>query len=265
MQYKQIQKIIIDKRKLDNLIRIGCPDEQLLQIIKTGKFKKTGDKLIDDTLECLIDFRSFKNWGGNHNPNGINGCNIKKKRGQVDHQVDRQDGGQVVDKDKDKDISNNTINFNYSNNTNTCQSNNINNSNNTNMDSKNQNENQIENKFDEFWKLYTPVKASDGRFVAKGSKQKCFEKYKKLINKGVEHGKIINGLERYLAYCRINGHCSCGAEVFINQRRFENDYSDSECVSSSKNDNGRRPVSISKIALELERESKIDEKDSIPF
>ncbi len=104
MQYKNATKIIIDKRKLDILIRLGCPDNQILELIKIGKFTPTGDSLIDETLECLVDFKEFKNWGGNHNPKGINGCNKKKKRGQVDQQVDKQDDCQVVDKDIDKDI-----------------------------------------------------------------------------------------------------------------------------------------------------------------
>lgn len=94
MQYKQNQKIIIDKRKLDILIRIGCPDEQLLQLIKTGTFEKTGDKLIDDTLECLVDIKDFNNWGGVREGAG------RKKKNQVDNQDDRQ----LEDIDKDKDI-----------------------------------------------------------------------------------------------------------------------------------------------------------------
>ena len=104
MQYKNATKIIIDKRKLDILIRLGCPDNQILQLLKTGKFTPTGDSLIDETLECLVDFKEFKNWGGNHNPKGINGCNKNKKRSQVDQQVDSQDDCQVVDKNKDIDI-----------------------------------------------------------------------------------------------------------------------------------------------------------------
>ena len=106
MQYKNATKIIIDKRKLDVLIRIGCPDSQILQLIKTGKFTKTGDSLIDETLECLVDFKEFKNWGGNHNPKGISGYNKKKNNrqvdGQVDCQVDKQVDCQVVDKDNNK-------------------------------------------------------------------------------------------------------------------------------------------------------------------
>ena len=104
MQSRITKKIIIDEQKLNVLIRLGCPDDRLLSVIKTGKFEKVGDNIIDEILECLVDRKEFKNWGGNHNPNGINNCNKKKKRGQVDQQVDGQVGGQVVDKDKDIDI-----------------------------------------------------------------------------------------------------------------------------------------------------------------
>lgn len=57
MQYQKNQKIIIDSRKLEVLIRFGCPDEIILQKIKTGKSKKTGDKLIDEMLDSLISFK----------------------------------------------------------------------------------------------------------------------------------------------------------------------------------------------------------------
>ena len=118
---------------MDILIRLGCPDKPLLEILKTGKFTKTGDKLIDETLESLVDFKCFKNWGGNHNPKGINGCNKTKKLGQVDlqvdQQVDRSRFGQVEDRDRDinkyllefkefireypREVNNNKYNLNY--------------------------------------------------------------------------------------------------------------------------------------------------------
>lgn len=133
MDYKDSTKIIFNKRKLDILIRLGCPDKPLLEILKTGKFTKTGDKLIDETLESLVDFKCFKNWGGNHNPKGINGCNKTKKLGQVDlqvdQQVDRSRFGQVEDRDRDinkyllefkefireypREVNNNKYNLNY--------------------------------------------------------------------------------------------------------------------------------------------------------
>lgn len=107
MQFRTTKKLIIDEQKLNVLIRLGCPDDRLLSVIKTGKFEKTGDQIIDEILECFIDRKEFKNWGGNHNPKGINNCKKRKNRGQVDQQVDNQDEGQdigqVVDKDIDKD------------------------------------------------------------------------------------------------------------------------------------------------------------------
>lgn len=81
------------------------------------------------------------------------------------------------------------------------------------------------NRFDEFWKKYEPVKGYDDRVVAKGSKSRCLDKYKKIIQK-VEEQKIIDGVERYLNYCKRNKICSCGVEVFLNQRRWENEYPD---------------------------------------
>lgn len=104
MQFKKTKKLIIDEQKLNVLIRLGCPDDKLLSVIKTGKFEKTGDQIIDEILECLVDKKEFKNWGGNHNPKGINGYNKKKNLCQVDQQVDRSRLGQDVDKDLDKDI-----------------------------------------------------------------------------------------------------------------------------------------------------------------
>ena len=102
MQYKNTQKIIIDKRKLDVLLRLGNFDTQLLELIKTGTFTKTGDDLVDDTLECLIDVKLFKNWGGKRDNAGRPPKNHLEK--QLDNQDENQDAIQVVDKDKDKDI-----------------------------------------------------------------------------------------------------------------------------------------------------------------
>ena len=238
MQYKEAKKIIIDKHKLEILIRLGCPDSNILSIIKTGKFEKTGDSLIDETLECLCDFKSFKNWGGNHNPLGINGSKITKNRGQVDHQVDHQVDGQVVDKDKDKDKD---------------------------KEEDIDKDNIYYLQFENFWSLYTPIKSREGNYVAKGNKQKCYKKFVNLMKEGVKYETIIGNLEKYLQYCRKNGYCSCGVEVYLNQRRFENDYGQSECVDSEVRDNQRRPVSIVKIADELAKESRYDDSDSIPF
>lgn len=97
MQYKQNQKIIIDKRKLDILIRIGCPDELILQTIKTGTFTKTGDSLIDDTLECLIDVRDFENWGGTRKGAG------RKRKNQDENHLENQVDNHLVNQDVNQD------------------------------------------------------------------------------------------------------------------------------------------------------------------
>jgi len=80
-----------------------------------------------------------------------------------------------------------------------------------------------ENRFDEFWETYKPVTGRDGTKVAKGSRSRCQEKYEKVI-KSTDEEKIITGLKKYLDYCEKNKLCSCGAEVFLNQKRWENEY-----------------------------------------
>ena len=104
MQYKSNTKILIDKRKLQTLLRLGCPKEIITDLIFEGKLFLTGDKLIDDNLEALIEEKEFKNWGGNRNPKGNNQYSL----GQVDHNLDHgqvigQEVGQLADKDTDKD------------------------------------------------------------------------------------------------------------------------------------------------------------------
>lgn len=113
-----------------------------------------------------------------------------------------------------------------------------------------------ENEFNEFWKLYTPIKGYDGRFVAKGNKKICNSKFKKLLKEGVKYETIIGGLKRYLEYCQKNGICSCGAEVFINQRRYENDYSGSGAIQGGTSTNASRErFGIIDIAREFIQES----------
>jgi len=234
--------MIIDKRKFDLLIRLGCPDEIIFEKIKTGKCKKTGDKFIDETIECLIDLRSFKNWGGSRKNAGRKGNQLEN---QDEIQVENQDAFQVVDKDIDidKDINNRVIKERG-------------------LRGK---QSKGEEEFEEFWKHYTPVKGKDGHFVAKGNKAACMKKYINLLNEGVKSETIIGNLEQYLKYCQANGYSSCGAEVYLNQRRFENDYSGIGCVDSKAGSVQRRPVSIVEIANELARESPYDDTDCVQF
>lgn len=78
-------------------------------------------------------------------------------------------------------------------------------------------------RFDEFWEKYKPVKGKDGTIVNKGSRSDCYNRYSRII-RDVDEQTIIDGLERYLTYCRESNICSCGAAVFLNQRRWEYEY-----------------------------------------
>ena len=198
MQYKNATKIIIDKRKLDILIRLGCPDNQILELIKTGKFTKTGDSLIDETLECLADFKEFKNWGGNHNPKGINGCNKKKKRGQVDIQVDKQDDCQVVDKDIDKDKEEDKD-----------------------LNKKNNKKEIYKEKFEEWWSYFPKLRA--------GSKEKTFEKYIKTIEKEkLTPEWLLERVKEYSKSREVENGYACGGERYFNDCKYNNHYELSE-------------------------------------
>ena len=113
MQYKNTKKIILDQRKLETLFRIGCPDNLIIELLKTGTFTPTGDSLIDDNLESLIDHKLFnnENWGGKREGAGRPKNNQDKNQDEI--QVDNQDKNQ----DTDKDIYNNSRNNIYNNNT----------------------------------------------------------------------------------------------------------------------------------------------------
>lgn len=106
MQYKNNKKIIIDQRKLEFLFRLGCPDKQIIELLKTGDFTSTGDNLIDETLESLLDFKVFENWGGARKKSGRKAQKTNKNNhlenqdeNQVENHLENQDDGQDVDKD----------------------------------------------------------------------------------------------------------------------------------------------------------------------
>ena len=114
MQYKDTKKIMIDQRKLETLFRIGCPDNLIIELLKTKTFTPTGDSLIDDNLETLLDYRYFVNngWGGKRNGAGRKSQKTSKNNhleNQDENQLDNQDANQNKIKfvDKDIDIDNN--------------------------------------------------------------------------------------------------------------------------------------------------------------
>lgn len=118
MNFQKNTKISIDKRKLETLLRLGCQESIIWEYIKTGELKLTGDSLIDDNLETLIDIKVFDNWGGKRKGAGRKSQKTLKKNQleiQDDNQLENQDVIQVVDKDIDID---NNININNNNNIN---------------------------------------------------------------------------------------------------------------------------------------------------
>jgi hypothetical protein len=92
----------------------------------------------------------------------------------------------------------------------------------------------IETEFDEFWKSYTPVKTSSGKFVEKGSKKSAKEAF---IKQRSIHSfdDIFNGCAQYLANCYRNDTLSCQASVCLNQERFLGDFN-SQTLNVQKND-----------------------------
>lgn len=117
MQYKETKKIMIDQRKLETLFRIGCPDNLIIELLKTRTFTPTGDSLIDDNLESLLDYKYFVNngWGGKRNGAGRKSQKTSKNNhleNQDENQVDNQDANQDIIKPVDKDIDNIKNKFN---------------------------------------------------------------------------------------------------------------------------------------------------------
>ena len=90
MQYQTNVKIVIDKRKLDTLIRLGVSDGNLLSLIKTQRFEPTGDSLIDEYLSTLVDVRDFSKWGGSRKNSGKKPKNNQLEK-QDDFHLEKQD------------------------------------------------------------------------------------------------------------------------------------------------------------------------------
>ena len=195
MQYKQSPKIIIDQRKLDLLTRLGCSEKVIFSAIIGREYKPTGDNLIDETLECLVDRRLFENWGGSRVGAGRKTAKKNQLENQDENHLVNQDGLQVVDIDKDKESDKDII-----------------------------------NKFESFWSLYTPIKTSDG-FVAKGNKQLAQKAFTKAL-KGASYETIIRGLEQYLTFCRENNRYTKQASTWLNQRGWEDDYGDNQAIQA---------------------------------
>lgn len=207
MQYKTNIKLVIDKRKLETLLRLNCPKEILTDLIFEGKLTLTGDSLIDDNLESLMEIKEFNNWGGGREGAG------RPKKIQVKNQVKNQDENQLEkdliffkcnqladkdidkDKDKDKDIDKDTIQ----------------------VKSKKPNKNTYMPEFETFFSSYPK----------KEDKKKAYEAFKRALKEGATLSTLLEGVNRYKEFLDSNN-----TEVqyikypatWLNGRCWENEY-----------------------------------------
>jgi hypothetical protein len=93
-------KVIVDKQKLDALVRLGCPAETIIAALcgkkaRCNQLDFQDDFQVDFVNEILSSFcteKSFSNWGGTRTGSGRP---RKSKNNQVDFQVDNQVDFQV--------------------------------------------------------------------------------------------------------------------------------------------------------------------------
>ena len=215
MQYKNTQKIVIDKRKLDILLRLNCPKENIYEAIVNNKIIYTNDELIDDNLESFVDIKIFDNWGGARNGAGRKSSNNNKKNqdeiqdvNQDEIQDVNQDTIQVVDIDididKDIDKKNNKL---------------IN--------------KELGNKFIEFYSNY-PKKVS---------KENAKKKFISILqNKKASFEQLMQGLEKYKNYIvcnKIEKQYIKHPATWLNQGCWEDVYEEKQEINNPYMHNAR--------------------------
>ena len=209
MQYQKNVKIVIDKRKLDTLVRLGVSDENLLSVIKTQRFEPTGDSLIDDYLSTLVDIKEFSNWGGNRKNSGRKPKNNQLEN-QDDFHLENQDESNLEDKDIDIE-SDSEYDFDQKNDS----------------DSKKEKGKKKESllalpdplstEFNEFWADYPKQRA--------GSKQNAYKAFLKAVKeKRATAEKILSSVKEYAQSDEVKRGFAKGAAAWLNDDRFNNIY-----------------------------------------
>lgn len=217
MQYQTNVKIVIDKRKLDTLIRLGVSDENLLSLIKTQRFEPTGDSLIDEYLSTLIDVKEFSNWGGSRKNSGRKPKNNQLEN-QDDFHLEKQDDFQLENQDEsnleDKDIdieSDSQSSFDKNNDS----------------DSKKEKckkkesllalPDPLSTAFNEFWADYPKQRAA--------SKQNAYKAFLKAIKeKRATVEKILSSVKEYAQSEEVRKGFAKGAAAWLNDDRFNSFY-----------------------------------------
>lgn len=110
MKYKTETHIVIDARKLDILLRLGCDEHIIMSAICGKKIKSTGDNLIDEILGCFVTKKTYTNWGGSR----INSGKKPKKLNQVEKQLENQVDTQLGTITITNTLTDNNINNNNS-------------------------------------------------------------------------------------------------------------------------------------------------------
>lgn len=77
-------------------------------------------------------------------------------------------------------------------------------------------------RFEEFWKMYLPVKCTDGRFTDKGSKQEAYKAFKKALQKD-SFENIKEGLKRYLKKKSVCDSMTANVSTFLNKERWKDE------------------------------------------
>lgn len=85
--------------------------------------------------------------------------------------------------------------------------------------------NDLDNKFEELWKIYTPYETREGHSVGKGAKKLAKDKFVKTVAKGADPDDIIQGTRLYIADCHRRKSLTKNVPTFLNQEQWK-DYLD---------------------------------------
>jgi hypothetical protein len=100
---------------------------------------------------------------------------------------------------------------------------NSNNKSNSNSNSNNKVIVQNENHFEQFWTYYTPIEQKDGKATHKGNKQEASIQYQKQLKKHT-HAEIMQGLKKYLTFCKEKGQLTLQAVRFLKKQTFLDEF-----------------------------------------
>ncbi len=96
--------------------------------------------------------------------------------------------------------------------------------------------------FEEFWKIYTPIKVTSGKHVAKGPKGDAFERYVAAL-KEISHVDLLVALQCYLNHCRQNDRYTLQVFRWLKDRKYLEEWDDDNVVCADPTAQQRRQSS----------------------